>query len=65
MRRSFLLSYRGDIDRLSCLHLGSGLSCRLLGAALTEDVFLRVGRLRGGDLESLNDLARFLGGLAE
>ncbi len=70
IRVPFLLSNRGDIDRLSRL------SRRLLGATLTDDVFLRLlgvalkddvfRRLfRGGDLESLNDLARFRGGVGE
>ena len=54
---SLLLLGGGDLEMLS--------SWRLRGAALTEDVFLRLGRFRGGDLESLNERSRLGGGDTE
>ena len=57
-------------ENLSLLRLGGGdlemlSSWRLRGAALTEDVFLRLGLFLGGDLESLNERSRLGGGVAE
>lgn len=47
----------GDLDKLK--------SRRLRGAALTDDVFLRAGRFRRSDLESLGVLPRRTGGVIE